>query len=64
MTKLFLCYWSEGYCGQKSHLVNLEQLEIMYGEEDKYNIIFDDMAKGDVVNLSDLSGIQYILRVQ
>jgi hypothetical protein len=61
--KKFIAYWGEGYGDQVLKLVTLNELNYFYSDDD-CPISFDDMAQGQILDLSCITGTHYVIRVK
>jgi len=59
----FVAYWGAGYGERGSGVFTLLELESKYEDESEV-YEFHGMAVGEIVDLSDLSGIHFVMRVE
>jgi|CryBogDrversion2_5_1035270.scaffolds.fasta_scaffold00922_8 hypothetical protein len=63
MDKQFVAYWGEGYT-QEVKIFTLAEMIPLYEDDPDWIESFDELQEGEVIDLSDLSGIHYVLRVK
>jgi hypothetical protein len=61
--KKFIAFWGEGYGDQVLKLVTINELKYFYTDDD-CPIGFDDMVKGQLLDLSCITGTHYVIRVE
>ncbi len=60
----FVIYWGAGYNPKETMLVKLDYFFPARGYEAEHIEQIEGMAVGEVVDLSDMTSVQFILRVE
>ena len=61
--KTFIAYWGEGYA-EEVQIITSEEMIVLYEEDPQCIESINALNKGEAIDLSDLSGTHYVLRVQ
>ena len=61
--KTFIAYWGEGYT-EEAQIINSEEMIDLYEEDPQCIELINALNKGEAIDLSDLSGTHYVLRVK